>query len=136
MEVRFLCKLWGFSCDLCGQKLFGSHYDCSLRSNSAFTGAHSVSRMLKYTESRWRPFQVSICLRSVPSSLAPRRRMACRDRWFIESVLSSTRRHFQVSNAWRSIKYLASVLMTVLCHGGAIQVDPISSLRFCKSMFM
>src|SRR5579872_1388538 len=33
------------------------------------------------------------------------------------------------SKAWRSIKYLASVFTAVLCHAGAIQVDPISTRR-------
>jgi hypothetical protein len=55
--------------------------------------------------------------------------MALRDFSLSASVLSSTRIQFQTSNAWRNTRYFASVLMAVRCHGGAIQVEPISTRR-------
>ena len=64
------------------------------------------------------------------------RRIALRDLRFNASVLSSTRKHLQISNAWRSMRYLASVLTAVRCHAGAIQVEPISTRRLARSIFM
>ena len=64
------------------------------------------------------------------------RRMALRDFWLRASVLSSTRRHFHSSNAWRSIRYFASVFTAVRCQAGAIHVEPISTRRLARSMFM
>src|ERR1039458_8152709 len=53
------------------------------------------------------------------------RRIALRDFWFSASVFNSTRKQFQTSKAWRSIRYLASVFTAVRCHAGAIHVEPI-----------
>src|SRR3972149_5953721 len=53
----------------------------------------------------------------MPSSLAPMRRMAWRERSFSESVFNSTRMQPRVSNAWRSSRDFASVLIAVRRHG-------------------
>src|SRR6185503_8336141 len=54
-------------------------------------------------------------LRRMPSSLPPIRLIALRDCSFSTSVLSSTRMHFMDSNAWHSIRYLASVFTAERC---------------------
>src|SRR3979411_584544 len=40
------------------------------------------------------------------------------------------------SKACCSIRYLASVFSVVRCHAGAIQVEPISTRRLTRSIFM
>ena len=43
--------------------------------------------------------------------------------------------HSSFSKAWRSMRYLASVLIAVRCQGRPIQVHPISTRRWTGSAF-
>lgn len=63
----------------------------------------------------------------MPSSFAPIRSMALRERTFRASVLRVTRWTSQRSKAWASMRRLASVFTTVRWAPGASQVQPIST---------
>ena len=93
------------------------------------TSAHSSAITEKNTESRREPSSLSMWRRRMPSCCAPIRTMAARERSFNALVLNSTRRHCHRSNAWQSMRYLASVLARVRCHGRPSQVQPISTRR-------
>src|SRR4028118_697009 len=80
-----------------------------------------------------RPVSVIWCLRKMPSSRAPIRSRALRERWLSTSAVTPPRTHPSVSKAWPSIRYLASVLTGVRCHGRPIHVHPISTLRCAGS---
>ena len=71
----------------------------SLACRAAFTARHSGSRMLKQTESRYRPSRMIMWQRRMPSSFAPIRRRAARERSFNTSVTNCTRMHPHASKA-------------------------------------
>src|SRR5213596_1710780 len=60
------------------------------------------------------------------------RSSAARDRSLSASVLNSTRIQPSVSNACRSNRYFASVLIGVRCASRASHVQPISRRRFTR----
>lgn len=67
--------------------------------------------MLKRTELRLRPSGMMRSWRTMPSCVAPIRKMAARDFSFNSSVVNYTLTHCIVSKANVSSRYLASVLM-------------------------
>src|SRR4028119_1102372 len=77
-----------------------------------------------------RPVCVIVCLRKVPSSVAPNRKIAALERRFSKSVFNSTRLQFQASKACLSIRNFVSVLTNERCHSRPIHVQPISTREF------
>ena len=75
-----------------------------------------------------------MCLRKMPSCVAPSFRMAARLRALRTSVLYSTRLNFSVSKAWRISSSLHSGLTAPPHTEGSYQVEPISSFLCASSM--
>ena len=89
---------------------------------------HSSLMMLKNTESRSLPDEVTWCFRNTPSFFAPIFKIAFCDCWFKTSVLSSTRLTNKVSKAKLSSRNLHALFRPDPWCLGCIHVQPISTL--------
>src|SRR5262249_37345918 len=103
-------------------------------SSPAFTAGHSVSMIEKKTESRTWPSAMIMCLRWMPSWVAPSLAMAARLLALRMSVLYSTRLNFSASKACCIRSNLHSGLTGPDHTEGSYQVEPISSFLCASSM--
>ncbi len=104
-------------------------------SSPAFTAGQSVSTIEKKTGSRTWPSAMIMCLRKMPSWVAPSLAMAARLRALRASVLYSTRWNSSASKACCISSSLHSGLTGPAHTEGSYQVEPISS-RLCGASML
>src|SRR5262249_57629077 len=105
-----------------------------LLSSIAFTRGQSSSTTAYQAESRIESDSF-MCLRAIPSKLAPTPSSAPRTRRLRASVLNSTRIAPHSSNAFLISRYFVSMFAPVPHCGRASHVQPISTRLWSASMF-
>src|SRR5262245_9509489 len=112
-----------------GKCALRSYFSARRATRRACTPGQSSSVTLNHALSRFSPPRTSMCLRWTPSNVAPRAARAPHERSLEASVLNSTLRQPQLSNACCSCRSLASTFAPVPHADGCSHVQPISTER-------